>query len=108
MLIIDASTYEKFAKACAFAVSTGQAAKLFEKLDYLSTYGGAPDTVCTLYSDFAPHSFRVQVIRTSAPDDKPWLDGALIYHGPHDNGGDGGAPTFSVNLNANDGWSVHT
>ena len=35
-------------------------------------------------------------------------NGGLIYHGPHDRGGDGSAPTFSVNLNPHDGWSIHT
>lgn len=39
---------------------------------------------------------------------KRWMNGALIYHGPHDNGGDGGAPTFSVNLVPTNGWSIHT
>lgn len=39
---------------------------------------------------------------------KRWFNGGLIYHGTHDNGGDGGAPTFSVNLTPENGWSVHT
>jgi len=37
-----------------------------------------------------------------------WFNGGLIFHGPHDNGGDGGAPTFSVNLMPSHGWNIHT
>jgi hypothetical protein len=37
-----------------------------------------------------------------------WFNGGLIYHGKHDNGGDGSAPTFSVNLTPQYGWSIHT
>jgi hypothetical protein len=37
-----------------------------------------------------------------------WFNGGLIYHGRHDGGGDGGAPTFSVNLTPQYGWSIHT
>lgn len=38
----------------------------------------------------------------------PWFSGGLIFHGPHDNGGDGGMPTLSVNLSEGYGWSIHT
>ena len=52
-----------------------------------------------LYNDFAPLSFG-------------WtgggMTGGLIFHGPHDRGGDGGAPTFCVNLGNTHGWSIHT
>jgi hypothetical protein len=37
-----------------------------------------------------------------------WFNGGLIFHGPHDNGGDGGAPTFSVSPIPASGWRVHT
>ena len=37
-----------------------------------------------------------------------WFNGGLIYHGKHDNGGDGGFPTLSVNLTPQYGWSIHT
>lgn len=37
-----------------------------------------------------------------------WFNGGLIFHGPHDNGGDGGMPTLSVNLLPHHGWSIHT
>lgn len=52
-----------------------------------------------IYKDFAPMSFG-------------WSAGVLvggcIYHGEHDNGGDGGAPTFSVQLTPTYGWAIHT
>ena len=49
--------------------------------------------------DFAPLSFGVVVGS---------LGGGMIFHGNHDGGGDGGAPTFSVCLSPVDGWSLHT
>lgn len=55
--------------------------------------------------DFAPLSFGFAVIR---PDGSSWLHGGLSFHGPHDGGGDGGAPTFSVNVNPITGWTLHT
>jgi hypothetical protein len=55
--------------------------------------------------DFAPLSFGFAVIR---PDGSCWLVGGLIYHGSHDRGGDGGAPTFSVNVQPVEGWTLHT
>ncbi len=52
-----------------------------------------------LWQDSAPYSFM-------------WtaggMTGGLIYHGSHDGGGDGGAPTFSVNQSPVDGWSLHS
>lgn len=35
-------------------------------------------------------------------------NGGIIFHGRHDNGGDGGAPTFSVCMEPTNGWSIHT
>ena len=60
--------------------------------------------------DFAPLSFYFE---------KEWYDkrtyswlrdynGGIIFHGDHDGGGNGGAPTFSVNLTPCDGWATHT
>jgi len=63
-----------------------------------------------LYCDFAPHSFEF-VKEVMYEGDKDWtfqFNGGIIFHGDHDNGGDGGAPTYSVNLSPQDGWSVHT
>ena len=49
--------------------------------------------------DFAPHSFNFTMCG---------MYGGMIYHGPHDGGGDGGAPTYSMNLSPIAGWSLHT
>jgi len=57
-----------------------------------------------LYKDFAPLSFYFEVIDA----DRQILNGGIIYHGSHDRGGDGGAPTFSVNLTPTQGWAIHT
>ena len=76
--------------------------------------------------DFAPHSFSLTWFvkakegeGLTAQDyparDYPelvgytyWINGGLILHGNHDNGGDGGAPTLSMNLTPVSGWSIHT
>jgi hypothetical protein len=52
-----------------------------------------------IYYDFAPLSFGFSACG---------FVGGCIFHGHHDNGGDGGAPTFSVNLTPILGWSIHT
>jgi len=49
--------------------------------------------------DFAPHSFNFTMCG---------MYGGMLYHGPHDGGGDGSAPTFSVNISPVVGWSLHT
>lgn len=60
-----------------------------------------------LWKDFAPYSFE-WVQRNK--DGSNGLHGGLIFHGPHDGGGNGGAPTFSVCLepNARPHWQLHT
>lgn len=55
--------------------------------------------------DFAPLSFGFAVIR---PDGSAWICGGLIFHGSHDGGGNGGAPTYAVCVTPTDGWSIHT
>ena len=35
-------------------------------------------------------------------------NGGIIYHGTHDNGGDGSSATFSVNITPCNGWRIHT
>jgi hypothetical protein len=91
-------------------------------------HNSGKEYICILTKDFAPYSFNFACY--DIDDDNgnalkyitykgatevtvnnlknPWMHGGLIYHGPHDNGGDGSAPTFSVNLTAIDGWSIHT
>lgn len=68
----------------------------WETLERLSTNN---DTPIKLHLDFAPYSFGFQA---------GGLVGGFIFHGDHDNRGDGGAPTFSVNISGSYGWSLHT
>lgn len=54
--------------------------------------------------DFAPYSFNfAQMV-----DGECRTNGGIIFHGKHDNGGDGSAPTFSVSLTPCNGWQIHT
>ena len=86
---------------------------LAERLYYLGTYADHANdgrTRCILYPDFAPLSFMFNMERRQSSDEdyQHWFNGGLIFHGDHDGGGNGGAPTYSVNLNPVDGWSIHT
>lgn len=55
--------------------------------------------------DFSPLSFTWGIIRE---DGSCPFNGGLIFHGPHDGFGSGEAPTFSVCLTPEHGWSIHT
>lgn len=79
-------------------------------LEYLDTYAEHRQTRCLLFKDWAPLSFAflMEVKDEETGEYQRWFNGGLIFHGQHDNGGDGGAPTFSVNLNPVDGWTIHT
>jgi hypothetical protein len=84
-------------------------ASLEECLERLQGPYFSRETRTTLYTDFAPHSFGFD--KEFLHEDGTWhlaYNGGLIYHGPHDNGGDGGGPTFSVSLTPHNGWSIHT
>lgn len=94
---------DHFDSVSAFAQRTGRVADLQKNLDRLGSWGDRGFTV-VLYKDFALHSFGFQLEK----DRKVSLVGGLIFHGNHDGGGDGGAPTYSVNLTPVDGWSIHT
>lgn len=110
--MLDIQNQEHFDKVKAFAESTGRWEQLKEKLDYLDTYADHEReglTKCVLGYDWAPYSFRFcMMTKDEAGEFKYWFNGGLIFHGSHDNGGGGGAPTFSVCLNPTDGWSIHT
>ena len=71
-----------------------------------------PGTRVILFKDFAPYSFEFALQKNNKfGHESGWstiMNGGLIFHGRHDNGGDGSAPTFSVNLTPVDGWSIHT
>jgi hypothetical protein len=87
-----------------FAARTGQRLQLEEKINDLIAY--LPDNwTVELYKDFAPYSF---FWTETSPIGKSGMIGGLIYHGQHDGGGNGGAPTFSVNLMPSKGWCIHT
>ena len=86
---------EYFDKVIKFAETTGQEHSLQKALDQLSSL--APRI--TLHPDYSPYSFLF---------DAGYINGGCIFHGQHDNGGDGGAPTYSVNLEKTYGWSIHT
>jgi hypothetical protein len=115
MLVIRNQEY--FDKVVAFAKQIGMYEQLKDRLDYLDTYAcrdgeGNVDrtkTECRLSKDFAPYSFEFVLVRRNANGSFDyWFNGGLIFHGNHDNGGDGGAPTFAVNLSPEHGWSIHT
>jgi len=62
-----------------------------------------------IYADFAPHSFGFTV--DARDRDGNWhasLVGGVIFHGAHDGGGNGGAPTYSVAITSATGWLIHT
>lgn len=111
--MIEHHNRDYFEQVKDFAEQTGQWDQLKEKLDYLNTYADHERkglTKCVLYKDFAPYSFEFCMLRKDMEtgEYRRWFNGGLIYHGDHDNGGDGSAPTFSVNLNPVSGWSIHT
>lgn len=58
-----------------------------------------------IYRDFHEQSFFFQEIHA---DGKKGMCGGIIFHGRHDNGGDGGPSTFSVCLSPTDGYAIHT
>lgn len=72
------------------------------------------------YSEYTPNISGEKTVFCPRCGKKPWFSsphkenyvdwfvGGLIYHGEHDHGGDGGAPTFSLNLTPKNGWAVHT
>lgn len=112
---------EHFDKVEAFAKESGRHEQFMSRLGQLVwsdieddalAYWGTPiaDMRVRLFYDFAPHSFEfVREIKDVSKDEwRRAVNGGLIFHGPHDNGGGGGAPTFSVNLTPQDGWSIHT
>jgi hypothetical protein len=87
-----------------FADRTGQRQEFESSLSDLTAF--LPDGwTVDLYTDFAPYSFFWIQFNL---DRSRGLIGGLIYHGPHDSGGNGGAPTFSVNLTPANGWRIHT
>lgn len=84
-------------------------ASLKSRLDYLQNYGGDGDRMrVRLWKDFAPFSFYFVIEAKNGDDWKRFMNGGLIFHGPHDGNGSGSAPTFAVTLESTYGWSIHT
>ena len=109
MLDVKCKEYLEEVKSAAAEMGPEWTEKLEKQLDYLDSFNDRERTRCELQKDFAPLSFYfVMFAKNRIGEEEVWFNGGLIFHGPHDNGGDGGAPTFSVNLGAHDGWSVHT
>jgi hypothetical protein len=79
-------------------------------------------TKTVIFTDFAAYSFEFARWRARETGEEPgnWVqhqdgifyqlqgNGGVIFHGQHDNGGSGAAPTFSVSISAVNGWSIHT
>lgn len=86
-----------------FASDNGLLENLNSKLEALKSKE-KDGCVVNLHQVFAPHSLYFEVIK----DNKLISNGGLIYHGIHDAGGNGSAPTFSVNLTPVKGWAIHT
>lgn len=117
MLRIHESAKEQWKAAKKLARELGLTKQFSKVLFYLNEYGEPigkgprPEVRVTLYKDFAPYSFSILWERRSiiTGDWKMWFQGGLIFHGPHDNGGDGSFPSLSVNNgDTRHGWSVHT
>lgn len=58
-----------------------------------------------IYTDCAPYSFGFTRYN---PDGTYAMNGGIIFHGKHDNGGDGSSPSYSVCLTPCNGWKIHT
>jgi hypothetical protein len=118
---------EHLAEVIKFAAKTDQLSQLLTMLHRLDNYAEPermfdrkkdewPKTICHLGWDFAPYSFAfsLELLQEEEsafrgePVYKPWFHGGLIYHGSHDGGGNGSAPSFSVSLTPSSGWSIHT
>ncbi len=106
-------TNGKLQAAREFAEKTGQLEQFEESLKRLTNReitenvgNQGKKSEVELYNDFAPFSFFW--IWRDVESKRQIMCGGLIYHGAHDNGGDGSAPTFTVSLVPQSGWSIHT
>jgi len=104
--MIDVTMCDDYYKqVLEFAEKIGKKEQLLEQLDRLERMAMNRKGKIFLSKDFAPYSFY-WILRRN--DSDVIMNGGLIFHGSHDCGGYGGAPTFSVNLTPVDGWSIHT
>lgn len=103
---------QRLKETLLFARERGLSKQFRERLQYLSTYAENDEkdsTLCVLYNDWAPHSFRFTVKRRQ-PDGsfKARMSGAFIFHDAGDSGV--GQPTLSVRVgdSSRAEWSIHT
>ena len=75
------------------------ARSLKDGLSHIAAFQRGGDGQAELFSDGAPLSFTWRA---------GGLFGGLLFHGPHDRYGSGGAPTFAVTLTPTYGWQIHT
>lgn len=92
---------KQLAEAYEEAVQKNLLQNLTEKFIRLAEIGEGGSVY--VMKDFAPFSFYFSIMKSGYT-----LEGGVIYHGPHDNGGDGSAPTYSVTLTPTFGWMIHT
>lgn len=117
MLVIDNTACARFREVWAFAKANGLRRQLLDTLRYLSTYANSPgctydrqlgkNTRCTLYPDFAPHSFTLVMDRFDGEVWTRFFHGGLIYQGPN-LPANGSFPSLTVSLDPGVGWFVHT
>lgn len=76
-------------------------------LEILQRYSERENGEMVIYTDFAPLSFAFVFNNNEGC---MMYNGGIIYHGKHDNFGNGGSPTFSVCIDPepNSCWRVHT
>jgi len=85
-----------------------QAASLLHCLKTLQNISTNYKAEADIYNDFAPQSFYFSIGVDRDGEYRRMLNGGIIFHGSHDGGGDGGAPTYSVCLTSVSGWTIHT
>ena len=88
-----------------FAMKNNLLGEFESTFNRFSNYASAGYRV-ELFQDFAPHSLYFELYW----ENKFSMNGGMIFHGPHDGGGNGSAPTFSVSLDnsTKPRWSIHT
>jgi len=88
-----------------FAKGNNLTEKLEQTMSRFNAYADN-DMDVELHSDYAPYSLFFVTKRNGVQG----MCGGMIFHGPHDLGGNGSGPTFSVSLdnNTDPHWSIHT
>ena len=98
-------TEGKLAEAIAYARKIGDSS-LISNLQWKRRRYGWEKQEVHIWTDWAPLSFGFALREVGTQ--RTFLNGGIIFHGKHDNGGDGSAPTYSVNLTPVNGWATHT